>query len=134
MTRWISSVLAAGAMACGGTSTGGFHDELKFGTGIDGTGFALVGAADSFSLATTRSVFFRFESQAKFDNRFVRLYFNKLEQKDFSACAAVDSHICLSSFNVSTAGTYNVEAYLVKTVVDIGQETLVASRTLTLTP
>lgn len=134
MKRSVALLLTMGCMACGGTSSGSFHDELKFGTGIDGTGFGLVGVAESFSLAANRSLYFRFESQAKFDNRFVRLYFNKLEQKDFSACAAVDSHICLSSFTVSNAGTYNVEAFLVKTVVDIGQETLVASRTLTLTP
>ena len=114
---------------CGGS---GFKDELTFGTGIDATGFKLTGASDSFDVSTTKTVWFRLESAANFDNRFVRLYLNKLEQKDFAACAAKDSHICLSSFGVSTPGTYTVDAYLVQTVIDIGKETLVTSKTLTL--
>lgn len=116
-------------LGCGGSS---FKDELTFGTGIDSSGFSLTGASDSFDVATTSSVWFRMESAANFNGRFVRLYFNKLEQKDYAACAQKDAHICLSSFAVSTPGTYQVDAYLVETVVDIGKETLVTSKTLTL--
>jgi len=125
--------------ACGSTSNtpapdagGQFKDELLFGTGLDGTGFGLSGTSDSFDLTRVSTVWFRLESAANFDGRFVRLYFNGAEQKDFSGCANADAHICLSSFAVSTKGSYQVKAYLVKAVVDIGQETLVTTRTLTL--
>jgi len=50
-----------------------------------------------------------------------------------AGCASADSNSCLSQLAVSTPGTYEVKAYLVQTVVDIGKETLVASKTLTLT-
>jgi hypothetical protein len=118
------------ALALASCGSGGFKDDLRFGSGS--TGFDLTGESDTFNVATTRMVYFRFESAANFDNRFVRLYFNKLEQKDFAACASADAHLCVSGFAVSTPGTYQVEGYLVQTVVDIGKETLVAKKTLTL--
>jgi len=113
-------------------SGGGFKDELKFGTGINYGAMQLTGEATSFDVLTTRQLSFRLESAANFDGRFVRLYLNSLEQKDFSGCANADAHICLSSFNVSTPGTYEVKAYLVATVIDIGKETLVTSATFSL--
>lgn len=135
-SSWLFFTLALAA--CGSTTTpdggssGGFKDELKFGTGINYSAMQLTGEATSFDLALNRQLSFRLESAANFSGRFVRLYFNGLEQKDFSGCANADAHLCLSSFNVSQAGTYEVKAYLVKTVVDIGEETLVTSATLTL--
>lgn len=116
----------------GGTNNSGFKDELKFGTGINYAAMQLTGEGTTFNLALNRQLSFRLESAANFSGRFVRLYFNGLEQKDFSGCANADAHLCLSSFNVSQKGTYEVKAYLVKTVVDIGEETLVTSATLTL--
>jgi len=114
------------------TPEDGFKDELKFGTSINYAAMQLIGPAESFDLATTKMLSFRLESAANFDGRFVRLYLNGLEQKDFSACANKDAHICLSSFAVSTKGTYQVKAYLVATTVDIGTETLVTSATFSL--
>jgi hypothetical protein len=115
-----------------GGTTGAFKDELKFGTGINYSAFQLTGEATSFDVLTTRQLSFRLESSANFSGRFVRLYLNSLEQKDFTGCANADAHLCLSSFPVSTAGTYDVKAYLVDTVIDIGKETLVTSATFTL--
>ena len=115
--------------ACGG---GDFKDDLAFGTGVDGTGMALTGESTTFTVGGGLTLWFRFESAADFDGRFVRLYFDSLEQKDFAACAAKDTHICLSQFHVSNPGSYEVKAYLVKTNIDIGEETLVATKTLTL--
>lgn len=116
-------------LSCGGDS---FKDDLTFGTGLDSTGMGLTGEATSFTVGSGLTLWFRFESAADFDGRFVRLYFNSLENKDFSGCAAKNTHICLSSFHVSTPGTYEVRAFLVKTNLDIGEETLVVTRTLTL--
>ncbi|MBI5547430.1 MAG: hypothetical protein HY901_26405 [Deltaproteobacteria bacterium] len=126
----VSSVIAFAG--CSGTGDGDFKDELRFGTGMNAASMTLTGQAESFDLATTSMLTFRMESSAAFDGRFVRLYFNRLEQKDFSACASKDAHICLSQFAVSSPGTYEVKAYLVKTILDIGEETLVASRSFTL--
>ncbi len=126
---------AGGISGCGPVSGGtgdGFTDGLTFGTGVTGTGFTLSGESEAFALATTPVVWFRLESSANFDGRFVRLYLNKLEQKDFAGCANPDAHLCLSQFSVSQPGTYNVDAYLVQTVIDIGKETFVASATLRL--
>jgi hypothetical protein len=134
-------VVLAGVLAlaaCGSTDGGSdagngtFKDELKFGTGIDYAAFQLTGEGTSFDTAVNKTIAFRLESSANFDGRFVRLYFNTLEQKDFAGCANADAHLCLSSFPVSTPGSYVVKAYLVKTNVDIGVETEVTSATLTL--
>ena len=128
--RLAIGILAALTLTtCGGDT---FKDDLSFGTGVAGTGFDLIGQSDTFDLTLNSVIWFRFESSANFSGRFVRLYFNKLEQKDFAACANADAHICLSQFTVSNPGTYEVEGYLVKTNIDIGEETLVAKRTLTL--
>jgi hypothetical protein len=122
-----------GVSACGPASgDGGFTDSLTFGTGITGNGFSLAGESATFDVATTPMVAFRLESEANFDNRFVRLYFNKIANKDFAACASPNAHLCLSQFPVTTPGTYVVDAYLVQTVIDIGKETFVAKSTLTL--
>ena len=120
------------AASCGPLNVSGFKDDLRFGTGIDYSAMKLTGESTSFTVATTPTVSFRIESAANFDGRFVRLYLNTLEQKDFAACANKDAHICLSAFNVSNPGTYEVKGYLVDTIVDIGKETLVTSATLTL--
>jgi hypothetical protein len=123
----------ASLLALAGCGSGGsFKDDLQFGTGLDGTGMGLTGISESFDTKTTKALWFRLESAANFDNRFVRLYLNKLEQKDYASCAAADAHICLSQFSVSTPGTYAVDAYLVQTIIDIGKETLVTKRTFTL--
>ena len=132
MTRPPLCLIAVLALAGCGGGGGSFKDDLSFGTGVDATFQALVGVADSFDTRTTSLVWFRMESSASFEGRFVRLYFNTLEQKDYAGCASQDAHICVSQFAVSTPGTWQVKAYLVKTVIDIGQETLVASHTLTL--
>lgn len=108
-----------------------FKDDLRFGTGLGGNGFQLVGESETFTKATTSMLTFRLESSANFEGRFVRLYFDGLTNKDFAACANPDAHICLSSFPTVNPGTYTVKAYLVKTTVDIGKETFVASRTIT---
>lgn len=124
------------SLSCGSPSGkdagSAFKDELKFGTGINYSAFQLTGEATTFDKLTTRQLSFRLESSANFSGRFVRLYLNTLEQKDFTACANADAHLCLSSFPVSTVGTYDVKAYLVDTVIDIGKETLVTSATFTL--
>ena len=135
--RVLVGLLSLAVVSCGSSpgkdgGTSAFKDQLTFGTGINYSAFQLTGEATTFDLATTHQLSFRLESAANFDGRFVRLYLNSLEQKDFSGCANADSHLCLSSFSVSTAGTYEVKAYLVATVVDIGKETLVTSSTFTL--
>ncbi len=124
--------------ACGGSSGSGgdaFNNSLAFGTGITGNGFVLSGESTTFPVATTRTgIYFRLESSANFDGRFVRLYFNNIENMDFSGCAGADAHICLANFSVSNPGTYVVKAYLVRPVLDIGTETYVTQTTLTVTP
>lgn len=119
---------------CGGDEDS-FQDSLTFGTGITGTGFTLTGEATSFSLAALggNPLWFRLESAADIDGRFVRLYFNDITNKDFTAVQPY-GHIVLASFPVTTAGTYVVKAFHVQTVIDIGKETFVAQKTLTLTP
>ena len=115
-------------LCCSGN--GGFQDELSFGTGLDSTGMDLTGEATSFEVGDGLTLWFRLESEAAFDDRFVRLSLNDLEQEDFAVCAAAKVHVCLSQFRVSTPGTYEVKASLVDT--GIGKETLVATQTLTL--
>ena len=112
-----------------------FKDSLTFGTGITGTGFTLAGEATTFSLAALGggSIWFRLESAADIDGRFVRLYTDDLTNKDYTAVQET-GHLTLSSFPVTNPGTYQVKAYYVKTVVDIGEETLVAASTLTINP
>ena len=135
------AVLVATSLLAGCTSadpngdtgaSGGFIDDLRFGTGITGNGFTLSGEASTFDTALVRAVWFRLESSANFDGRFVRLYFNGVSNQDYPDCAAADSHICLSQFATTTPGTYEVTAFLVKTNVDIGVETKVTAATLTL--
>jgi hypothetical protein len=124
---FVAVAFAALSVSCGALP-GAFKDDLRFGTGIDYGAMKLTGEGTSFAAGP---ISFRVESAANFDGRFVRLYLNALEQKDFSACANADAHICLSAFNVSNPGTYEVKAYLVATVVDIGKETLVTSSSFT---
>jgi len=120
------------ALSCSGGSDGAFKDSLTFGTGVDSTGFKLVGESSTFDgNGGARNLWFRFESSANFSGRFVRLYLNTLSQKDFAACASADAHICLSQMTVNP-GTYEVKGYLVKSNLDIGEETLVATSTLTI--
>lgn len=124
-----SALLVAAALALSCSGGDGFKDDLTFGTGMDAAAMKLTGEGTSFEAG--KLVYFRLESAAKFDNRFVRLYFNKIENKDFAACASTDGHLCLTGFQVSNPGTYEVSGYLVKTVIDIGDETLIATRTIT---
>lgn len=122
-----SSVLS---VSCASSPTTSFKDDLRFGTGIDYSAMKVTGESTTFSKAPSL-IAFRLESAANFDGRFVRLYLNGLDQKDFAACASKDAHICLSSFSIGNPGTYEVKAFLVQTVVDIGKETLVTSATIT---
>jgi hypothetical protein len=117
-----------------------FCDGLKFGHGIDNTGFGLVGETDTFAVSemTTGNIYFRLESTADFDSRFVRLYIYSgtgssgapYWQNDFTLPQTY-GHIMLSSFRVTDAGGYEVRAYL---VTSMGGETRVATRALTMTP
>jgi hypothetical protein len=131
---WLLAFLGLGLGAGCGTQDS-FKDSLTFGTGITGTGFTLTGEATTFSLQTLAGgqVWFRLESVADLDGRFVRLYFNGITNKDYTAVQKY-GHITLASFPATTAGTYEVKGYYVQTVIDIGKETLVASNTFTLTP
>jgi len=112
-----------------------FKDSLTFGTGITGTGFTLAGEGTTFSLKELKGgpIWFRLESAADIDGRFVRLYFNDITNKDYTAVQKY-GHITLSSFAATNAGTYKVKGYYVQTVIDIGKETLVAGSTLNITP
>lgn len=123
------ATLLALALSCGG----GSKDELEFGTGLDSTGMGLAGEGTTFTVGSGgTTLYFRLESTADFDGRFVRLYFSSVEYKDFSACAAKNTHVCLSGFHVSNPGTFEVKGYLVKDNLGIGEETLVATKSLTL--
>jgi hypothetical protein len=112
-----------------------FKDSLTFGTGITGTGFTLVGESTTFSLATLggKPLWFRLESAADLDGRFVRLYTDGITNKDFTDVQKT-GHITLSNYPVTNAGTYQVKGYYVQTIIDIGKETLVAGNTITVTP
>ncbi|MGC4122953.1 MAG: hypothetical protein QM765_51965 [Myxococcales bacterium] len=110
----------------------GSQNALTFGTARDATGAGLAGESTTFTVGSGLTLWFRLESIADFDGRFVRLYFNSAEPRDFPACADTFTYICLSQFQVSTPGTYTVEAYLVKMSGGTAQETLVATQTLTL--
>jgi hypothetical protein len=131
---WLLALLVGLGLTAGCGTQDDFKDSLTFGTGITGTGFTLTGEATSFSLATLAGgqLWFRLESAADIDGRFVRLYFNGVTNKDYTAVQKT-GHITLSSFPVTTAGTYQVKGYYVQTVIDIGKETAVASNTFTLT-
>ena len=117
-----------------------FCDGLKFGHGLDNTYFDLVGVTDTFSVAemSTGNIYFRLESSADFDSRFVRLYIysgsgstaSPYWQNDFPLPQTY-GHIALSSFRITDAGSYEVRAYL---VTSMGGETHVATRAITMTP
>lgn len=134
VTRTALLALLGCLAACGGDGDS-FSNKLTFGTGITGTGFTLTGEASSFSLAALggQPVWFRLESAEDINKRFVRLYFDDITNKDFTAVQDY-GHIVLSSFPVSNAGTFQVKGYYVETVIDIGDETLIASAPLTITP
>ncbi len=128
MKRLLALVAVATLTTCAG-SDGGFKDALTFGTGVNG--MELAGEATAFdSVGGAANLWFRFESKANFSGRFVRLYFNTLTQKDYASCASADAHICLSQVRLDK-GTWQVKGYLVKTNLDIGEETLVATSSIT---
>ncbi len=134
MGKLLIAIVVAGALtACGDEDT--FTNRLAFGTGISGTGFTLTGEAKTFSLSALggRTLWFRLESKEDIDGRFVRLYFDDLTNKDFTP-PQPNGHLLLANFAVTNTGTFNVKAFHVKTVIDIGKETLVASSSLQLTP
>ncbi|MFH1812532.1 MAG: hypothetical protein ABIJ09_27615 [Pseudomonadota bacterium] len=122
----------------GGCSTE-FCDDLRFGTGLGGTGFDLLGETNSFSVASmaTTSIFFRLESAADFDSRFVRLYIYSGSgsnsapywQNDFVPGQSY-GHILLSTFRITDQGSYEVRAYL---VTNMGAETHVITMPITMT-
>ncbi len=85
-----------------------------------------VGGAGWFSVC-------RLESAADIDGRFVRLYTNDITNKDYPAVQET-GHITLSNYPVTNAGTYLVKAFYVQTIIDIGEETLIATNTITVTP
>ncbi|MFA6032543.1 MAG: hypothetical protein WC889_06560 [Myxococcota bacterium] len=111
-----------------------FTNSLTFGTGIGGNGFSLVGESTSFSLKALAGnpIYFRLESEADVDGRFLRLYFNDIYNKDYTLPQSY-GHITLSSFPITNTGTYVIKAYYVKTVIDIGQETWITTSTITVT-
>lgn len=120
---------------CGGGGDS-FHDSLTFGTGLAGTGFDLVGESNTFSLAQTGgTIWFRFESAADFDGRFVRLYLYSgsypYAQQDYVP-PQKNGHILLSSFRATDPDTYSVKSYLVETIIDIGKEDHVIDAPLTI--
>ncbi len=135
MKHAVLSVLLLCA-GCGGGDS--FKNSLTFGTGIDGTGFGLVGEASTFSLAQTGgTIWFRFESASDFDGRFVRLYLYSgsypYAQKDYVP-PQKNGHILLSSFRATDPDTYSVRSYLVETIIDIGKEDHVIDAPLSITP
>jgi hypothetical protein len=134
------SLLLFASVGCGSGSS--FQDSLRFGTGIGGNGFDLVGESSSFSvttLGTTGQIYFRLESAQDMGSRAVRLYINYAAggvnywQNDYPSIQSY-GHIFLSSFRVTDAGSYIVQADLVEQVgPDIGKETQVISAPLTMT-
>ncbi|MBI5498407.1 MAG: hypothetical protein HY904_25625 [Deltaproteobacteria bacterium] len=96
--------------------SGGFHDELKFGSSF--TGFNLVGEGTSFSMAATSSnIAFRFESAAEFGDRFLRLHVYNSGGAPYGdddyVPGQANAHILLSTFRITHPGSYEVRAYLV---------------------
>jgi hypothetical protein len=130
-------ILASGWLAgCGSQDT--FRNSLTFGTGITGGGFELAGEATNFSLSSDGAdIWFRLESAADFDGRFVRLYIYSgtypYSQKDYTL-PQPNGHILLSSFRITDPDSYTVKAYLVEEVVDIGVETHVIDAPLAMGP
>lgn len=131
--RLLGAVMLAVALLGGCDTPDSFHDSLAFGTGS--LGFDLTGEATTFSLQQLNGgpVWFRLESEADIDGRFVRLYFNGIDNKDYQAPQAY-GHIFVSSFAASYEGTYVVKAYYVRPLLDIGEEELIATKTFVLTP
>lgn len=131
----VLAILLIGGCEPVGSSTDSFYDSLTFGTGFGGNGFELVGEGTTFSLTELNGspIVFRLESEDDIDSRFVRLYYNGVTNEDFQAPQTY-GHIFLSTIDVSYTGTYNVKAYYVNTVIDIGVETFVAEETFTITP
>ena len=131
--RALVLVVSAFLVACGEGDS--FSNSLRFGTGVAAPDyFTLVGESSSFSLAALGDspVWFRLESAEDINKRFVRLYFDDITNKDFTPPQDY-GHIMLSSFSVSNPGTFQVKGFYVKTVIDIGEETFVASAPLTIT-
>jgi hypothetical protein len=132
----IATLLTTACGQSGGSNSSSYTDGLTLGTGENISNFTLTGQATSFSLgATSGVIYFRFESSADFNGRFVRLYIYTTAgvpagQKDITPPQAT-GHILLSAFNVTTAGNYNVKGYLVDS---LGGETHVADSLMTLTP
>lgn len=135
---WLLSALFLGCLAVAGCgSQSEFSNKLTFGTGVGGTGFDLIGEADTFSLSALggNDLWFRLESAEDIGDRFVRLYFNDglYLQKDYPLSQNY-GHIFLANFHISDVGTYQVEAYLPETIIDIADESHhVADATLTIT-
>lgn len=132
----ITAALLLSLDACGdaaedpGTSL--FTDQLTFGTGLDNVNFALTGEATTFTVGTGRTLYFRLESSANFAGRFVRLYFNDADPRDFAGCARADANICMTGFMATSTGTFEVKGYLVDATTEPAKESVVAARTITL--
>jgi len=138
---FVAVLCAAPTCGTSGGSDGDYTNQLEFGQGLDNTGYDLVAKGGS---QPTGTIWFRLEHANARGDRFVRLYVNypgsggsgqppiPYGQHDFTPGAPGD-HIMLSSFRVTDPGTYEVAAYLVEEVVDIGEETLVIKAPLTVT-
>ena len=112
-------VLAVMMGACGGTKADSttYTDKLTIGTGM--SGFDLVGEASTFSLTTTSgTLYFRLESSTDIGTRFVRLRIvnsaGAVTTRDVTPPQAY-GHIVLSSFPITSQGSYVVHGYLVDT-------------------
>jgi hypothetical protein len=121
---------------------GGFSNDLRFGTGMGGNGFSLVGEATTFSVASVKAsngIWFRLESCDDIASRFVRLYIYSgtganaapYGQKDITLPQTY-GHITVSSgLSITDAGTYQVRAYY---VTSGGQETHIIDANIQMIP
>jgi hypothetical protein len=138
-TAFASLLLLFSSAGCGSGSS--FQDSLRFGTGLGGNGFDLVGEASSFSvttLGTTGQIYFRLESAQDMAGRPVRLYVNYAQggtiyqPYDFLNPQTY-GHIFLSGFRVTDVGSYIVQANLVEQVgPDIGHDVHIIDAPLTM--
>jgi hypothetical protein len=125
--------------ACGSGGSSNYQNSLKFGTGIGGTGFDLIGESTTFSVAlmgSTGQIWFKLGSAEDMGGRAVRLYFNDgtYQQKDYTNPQSY-GHYLLSSFRITDTGTFKVKAFLVEQVgPDIGKDTFVADSSINMQP
>jgi hypothetical protein len=145
-TLFISFLVGLLLVSCSSKGTndacGGFNNDLRFGTGMGGNGFSLVGEATTFSVASINSghdIWFRLESCDDIASRFVRLYTYSgtganaapYGQKDVQLPQTY-GHITVSSgLRITDVGSYQVRAYY---VTSGGQETHVIDANIQMIP